>query len=96
MTLTESLRHHLKVQFRLPPNRPDDDELQAIVAEVLLEEDTLGRPLLNEELREIVHRHVQFKGFYKYEGLDFQDLNALFAQVRAQAQAQLQAPKARR
>jgi hypothetical protein len=80
-TLQESINtlgHHLKMKFKLPPDRPTAAEVKAIVAEVeRLPEDQRT----DSAWREIVYKHVNFVGIYKYEGIDYSDLNALQAQI---------------
>jgi len=44
-----------------------------------------GRKATEAEWGKSVHRHVRFEGHYRYDGLDFQDLNALFAIIQMQA-----------
>lgn len=87
MTLGERLAHVLKLKFRLPPDRPTDAELLAIVGEAIDAETRRGRALTDDEWAEITYRHVVFKGKYLYEGLNFQDLNGLLAMVRAHVQS---------
>jgi hypothetical protein len=84
MTIGEQLTHALKVRFRLPPDRPSHHELLAIVGEAIDTEARLRRPLSDDEWKDITYRHVPFEGKYIYEGLNFQNLNALLAVVRAQ------------
>lgn len=81
----ERLAHKLMLEFRLPPGRPTAAELDEILAEV--------RPLSGgggvpggRALGEIIYRRVRFKGKYIYDGLDFQNLNTLFAIVLQQSQ----------
>lgn len=85
MTPIEHLRHTLKIRFRLPPNRPTDDELLEILQYAILRHSALGRDLTDDEWEEATLHFVPFTGKYLYEGLDFQDLNALLAAIRAQA-----------
>jgi hypothetical protein len=80
MTVKERLAHALKVKFGLPPDRPTDSELASIVGDAA----KYGRKLTDEEWRNIVDRHVRGAQKHVYEGLDFSDLNALFAILRAQ------------
>ncbi|ATB41262.1 hypothetical protein CYFUS_006727 [Cystobacter fuscus] len=87
MDARESLAHILKIKFRLPPARPSDEELDAILGDVAELRRSKRRDLTEEEWGEIVYRHVKFRGKYLYEGLDFSDLNALYAMLRAQAQS---------
>lgn len=91
MTPREAFAHKLKLRFRLPPNRPTDPELDAITRDAVALASRAGRALTEDEWETIVYAHVKFQGHYIYEGLDFQDLNALFALMQAQAQAQMSA-----
>ena len=93
MTPREELAHELKIQFRLPPDRPTSAELSAILVDVAEESRTLGRRLTKGEWHDIVFRHVHFEGHWLYEGLDFQDLKACAQHVeprRAPATGSLQ------
>jgi hypothetical protein len=87
MTSHERLAHTLKVRFGLPRDRPTDAELNQIIRDVTQNEQALGRPLTDDEWKQITYRHVRFTGKYIYEGLNFQDLNAMLSVIRAQAQA---------
>lgn len=81
----ENLRHTLKIQFKLPPDRPTDAELELIVQDVIAHIRLHGSA--NTTVwRDITSRHVQFDGHYLYEGLDFSDLNSLLLQAIEQAQ----------
>lgn len=81
-TTLEDLRHALKMKFKLPPDRPTDDELISIIKD--------AKNLSFKELKksdtwaEIVNKYVKFEGFYLYEGLDFSDINALYQQLLSQ------------
>ena len=86
------LAHALKVKFRLPPNRPTDDELQSIVEEVVRLQNVKrllrsSDALTDAEWEEIVLRYVKFTGRYIYEGLDHSDLNRILAQLAAEARS---------
>ena len=72
------LGHHLKIRFRLPPNRPTSSEVIEIIKAV----EKLPKAQRTESAwREIVYEHVEFTGDYAYEGLDHSDLNGLQAQL---------------
>ena len=78
----ERLAHKLMMEFRLPPGRPTDAELDGILAEIR----ALGSVPAGRVLGEIIYRRVRYTGKYIYDGLDFQNLNTLFAIVLQQAQ----------
>ncbi|WNG22853.1 hypothetical protein F0U62_01545 [Cystobacter fuscus] len=86
LSARERLAHALKLQFQLPPDRPTDNELDAILQDVDDFRVRHGRKATEHEWAKIVHRHVRFEGHWRYDGLDFQDLNALFAIIQMQAQ----------
>jgi hypothetical protein len=81
----QRLANKLMTKFGLPPGRPNSTELSLILSDVISASDALKRNLTDDEWRVIVQRHVGVTGHWKYEGLDFQDLNFLLAQIRAQA-----------
>jgi len=87
MSPRERLAHSLKIRFRLPPDRPTDDELDAILRDVEVFQAFQDEEVTEEDWAKIVARHVPFKGRNLYEGLDFQDLNVLFALIQTQSQA---------
>jgi hypothetical protein len=86
MTSREELAHVLKVRFKLPPDRPSDAELDLIIRDVEARAKSLDRPLSEAEWKQITYGHVRFVDKYIYKGLNFQDLNALLATIRSQAQ----------
>lgn len=88
MKARERLAHTLKVRFGLPPDRPTDAELNQIIAAVPLLEAKLARSLTDHDWRLVAYHFVEFDSKYIYEGLNFQDLNALFAMIRAQSSSQ--------
>jgi hypothetical protein len=74
----EELGHHLKLRFGLPPDRPTTAEVSRIALEI----EALPESQRTEGTwQRIVYKHVKFDGMYKYEGLDFSDLNSLQAQI---------------
>jgi hypothetical protein len=77
----ERLAHKLMMEFRLPPGRPTAAELEGVLAEIR----ALGGVPAGRVLGEIVHRRVRSTGKYIYDGLDFQNLNTLFAIVLQQS-----------
>jgi hypothetical protein len=87
MSPRERLAHSLKIRFRLPPDRPTDDELDAILRDVEVFQAFQDDEATEEDWARIVARHVPFKGRNLHEGLDFQDLNVLFALIQTQSQA---------
>lgn len=91
MTSREKLAHTLKVRFGLPQDRPTDSELNElnhIIRDVTENEQAIGRPLTDDEWKQLTCRHVRFIGKYIYECLNFQNLNAMLSVIRAQAQVQ--------
>ena len=86
MTARESLAYQLKIQFELPPDRPTNVELDLVLTDVAAVERARGRALTKEEWRAITLERVRFTGSYFYKGLNLQDLNALLAMIRSQAQ----------
>ncbi len=90
MTPRRTLAHQLKVQFALPPDRPTEAELDLIVEDIATIEARAGRAASKEEWRTVTSERVRHDGGYFYKGLTFQDLNALLAVIRAQAQTQTQ------
>lgn len=74
----ENLRYHLKLKFGLPQDRPTNKELGYILNDIK----SIPKNKLDEKKwEEIVLKHVKFDGKYIYEGLDFSDLNVLYAQI---------------
>jgi hypothetical protein len=86
MSLRERLAHELKVRFGLPPAAPSDDQLDLIIADVVALMRSTNRYATESEWRLITYQRVPFAGKYGYHGLTFQDLNALLAAIRVQAQ----------
>lgn len=84
----QKLANQLKIQFKLPDERPTDEELGRIIADVDRVAAINERAATQEEWRAITLKHVRFDGDYFYKGLSFQDLNALLAAIREQAKAQ--------
>ena len=76
----EDLGHHLKVKFKLPPNRPTLDEVVRIIQDV---EQLPLASRTDAAWRTIVYNHVKFEGHYVYEGLDLSDINDLQSQIIA-------------
>jgi hypothetical protein len=89
----QKLAYQLKIQFSLPSDRPSDAELDDIIADLAKVEAWHGRAASKDEWRTATLARVRFEGDYFYKGLTFQDLNALLAQIRAQAQAHMAAKR---
>ena len=85
MTDRQALAYQLRIQFELPPDRPSETEFEGIIESARRFIARHGRSPSKDEWRSITAEHVQFDGEYFYKGLNFQDLNALFAVIRAQA-----------
>lgn len=74
----DELGHHLKVKFRLPPDRPTTAEVLKIVHEM----ETIPEAQRTDATwRRVVYKHVVFEGHYAYEGLDLSDINDLQSQI---------------
>jgi hypothetical protein len=73
------------VQFALPRGRPTDQELDAIIEDVSRLEARQRRVPTKDEWHAITLEHVQFSESPFHKGLNFQDLNAVLAQIRASA-----------
>jgi hypothetical protein len=87
MSPRERLAHSLMLRFQLPPGRPTDAELDAILHDIEIFQASHGKEATEGDWAKIVSRHVRFTGRYRYDGLDFQDLNVLFALIQTQSQA---------
>lgn len=94
-TPRKALADQLRIRFALPPERPTDSELDAVLRGVDGFRAHNGRLPSADEWRTITLENVRFDGSYFYKGLNFQDLNALLATIRAQAQS-AQSPVARK
>jgi hypothetical protein len=85
-TPRNTLAYQLRTQFGLPPDRPTDSELDAIIRDVDAFSVRSGRAPSKDEWRSFTLHHARCDDTYIYKGLNFQDLNALLASIRAQAQ----------
>lgn len=74
----EEISHKFQMRFNLPPGRPTRDELKKILNEIL----KTDKKRSENEIREIVLKHVKFAGLFKREGLDTSDLNDIINQLR--------------
>jgi hypothetical protein len=86
MNSRHQLVHKLMMEFGLPPGHPTDSELDGIL-EDLRRLHVLGVAPSERQILDIVTRRVRGVGTFIYRGLDFQNLNALFAIVLQQSQA---------
>jgi hypothetical protein len=80
-----TLATQLKIQFELPPYRPTASELDAIIRDASALRVRRQCALTRDEWHSITMEHVRFEGRYVYRGLNFQDLNALLANILAQS-----------
>ena len=87
MTPRQRLAHELRIRWKLPPGRPTDEEVDLILQDVAQAEARHSRQLTPAEWQALTLERVRFTGDYIYKGLNFQDLNALLAAVRAEARA---------
>ena len=85
MNSRQQLAHKLMMEFGLPPGHPTDTELDGILEDVRRLH-ALGATPSERQVLDIMSRRVRGVGTYFYRGLDFQNLNALFALVLQQAQ----------
>lgn len=84
MNSRHQLAHKLMMDFGLPPGHPTDAELDGILDDVRRLH-ALGVAPSERQIFDIVSRRVRDAGTFMYGGLDFQNLNALFALVLQQA-----------
>lgn len=84
-TWRDLVREGLKRFCSFPAGRPTDVEIDQIAADVLAHENALGRAAYQNEVERIAATHVPGTRFARMDGLNFQDINALLATIRAQA-----------
>lgn len=84
MDARSRLAYALLRKFGLPPGKPDDYQLDRILADMARIE-AAGRTPTEADWALSVERHVPQNGKHFYGGLDYSDLNALFAQAKKQS-----------
>lgn len=84
MNARSALAHALMLKFGLPPGGPNDAQLDRILADISRIE-AAGRVPSEADWGVSVARHVPQKEKHFYGGMDYSDLNALFAQAKKQS-----------
>lgn len=84
MKARAELAHALKLKFKLAPDQPTDYQLELILEDIGRIE-AVGREPSEADWANIVDKRVPQSGKHFYGGLDYSDLNALFAQAKKQS-----------
>ncbi len=83
MASRDQFRQELRRFFTFPVGRPTDADLDLIAADVMRANTTN-----QSDVERIVVARIPQTRVHRFDGLTFQDIGALLAIIRAQAQAQ--------
>jgi hypothetical protein len=81
----EQVREGLKRFCSFPSGHPTDAEVDQIATDVLTHERAIGRAAYQSDVEQIARACVPGTRFIRTDGLNFQDIKALLATIRAQA-----------
>ena len=93
MAAYEQLVQELKLWYSFPSDSPTVAEIEQILGDVLALT-SADQPLTESQLARIVKARIPSVRFIRRDGMDFQDMSALLAILRAQAKEKA-GPKAK-